>query len=156
MSVNKVILVGHLGKDPEMRYTPTGAGVCSFSLATNEFFQDRNGEPQKRTEWHRISVWGKNGENCSKYLKKGKQVYLEGRLHTRSWEDKNGQKHYATEINAHNVQFLGSKPEGHNEGSYNNNRNTSPEQPASASETMLNKSVQNNTDADFTADDVPF
>ena len=165
MSVNKVILVGNLGQDPEMRYTASGTAVCNLSLATKEVYQDRNGERQERTEWHRVVVWGKVGENCSKYLKKGRQVYLEGRLQTRSWEDKNGQKRYTTEINANNVQFLGSRPEGsQSENSYNNRRspsaqnssvpeeNTMPE----ASPAMLNKGQQESAESNFTADDVPF
>lgn len=106
--VNKVILVGNLGADPEMRYTPGGAGVCELRLATNEQWTDKNGQRQERTEWHRVVVWGKRAEVCSKYLSKGRQAYVEGRLRTRSWEDKEGQKRYTTEIIANDVQFLSS------------------------------------------------
>jgi len=107
--VNKVILVGNLGADPDMRYTPSGAGVCEFRLATNETWTDKSGQKQERTEWHRVVVWGKRGEVCSKYLSKGRQVYVEGRMRTRSWEDKDGNKRYTTEIIANDVQFLGGR-----------------------------------------------
>lgn len=105
--VNKVILVGNLGNDPEMRHIPSGAAVCEFRVATNESWNDREGKKQERTEWHRIVVWGKRAEICSRYLSKGRQVYLEGRLRTRSWEDREGNKKFTTEIVANDVQFLG-------------------------------------------------
>ena len=107
-SVNKVILVGNLGADPELRYTSGGQPVCELRIATNESWNDKQGQRQERTEWHKIVVWGKTGENCSKYLSKGRQVYLEGRLQTRSWDDKDGNKRYTTEIIANDVQFLSS------------------------------------------------
>ena len=111
--VNKVILVGNLGHDPEMRYTPSGAGVCEFRLATNESWTDRQGQRQERTEWHRVVVWGKRAELCSKYLSKGRQVFVEGKLRTRSWDDKDGNKRFTTEIVANDVQFLaGGGPGG--------------------------------------------
>ncbi len=105
--VNKVILVGNLGSDPESRMagdTP----VCNFSLATNESWKGKDGQKQDRTEWHRIIVWGKVGENCQKFLSKGRPVYIEGKLQTRSWEDKEGVKRYTTEVVARDVKFLGS------------------------------------------------
>jgi len=105
--VNKVILVGHLGADPDMRYTPSGQGVCEMRIATSESWNDKNGQRQERVEWHRIVVWGKRAEVCSKYLSKGRQVYVEGRIQTRSWDDKDGNKRYMTEIIAQDVQFLG-------------------------------------------------
>ena len=111
-SVNKVILVGNLGADPDMRYTSSGTGVCELRVATNERWTDKQGNPQERTEWHRIVVWGKMGENCSKYLSKGRSVFVEGRLQTRSWEDKEGNKRYTTEIIANDVQFLGGRGAG--------------------------------------------
>jgi single-strand DNA-binding protein len=112
MSVNKAILVGRLGKDPETRYTPSGQGVCNFNLATDESFKDRNGERQKRTEWHRIVLWGKLAEIAQQYLKKGSLVYIEGRIQTRQWDDKNtGQKRYSTEIVGSTMKMLGSKGE---------------------------------------------
>jgi len=106
--VNKVILVGNLGKDPELRNTTSGTSVCEFSIATGESWKGKDGQMQERTEWHRIIVWGKLGENCAKFLSKGRQVFLEGRLQTRSWEDKDGNKRYTTEIVARDVQFLGT------------------------------------------------
>ena len=105
--VNKVILVGRLGQDPEIKYTTGGQAVAKFSVATSETWNDKTGQKQERTEWHRITVWGKLGELCGKYLAKGRQVYLEGRLQTRSYEDQQGQKKYSTEIVANTVQFLG-------------------------------------------------
>ncbi|MGH7724366.1 MAG: single-stranded DNA-binding protein [Candidatus Eiseniibacteriota bacterium] len=110
MSVNKVILVGNLGKKPELRYTPGGQAVANFTLATNERWGGRDGQPaQERTEWHRIVVFGRTAENCGQYLDKGRQVYIEGRLQTREWQDKEGQKRYTTEIVANTVQFLGGR-----------------------------------------------
>ncbi len=109
MSVNKVILVGRLGRDPETRYTGGGQAVCNFSLATDESFKDRSGERQKRTEWHKIVVWGKTAEIAQQYLKKGTQVYLEGRIQSREWTDKEGQKRTSYEIVATDFRFLGSK-----------------------------------------------
>ena len=105
--VNKVILVGNLGADPDMRYTPSGQGVCELRVATSESWNDKNGQRQERTEWHRIVVWGKRAEVCSKYLSKGRQVYVEGRIQTRTYDDKDGNKRYITEIIAADVQFLG-------------------------------------------------
>lgn len=105
--VNKVILVGHLGADPDMRYTPSGQGVCELRLATSESWNDKNGQRQERTEWHRVVVWGKRAEICSKYLAKGRQVYIEGRIQTRNYDDKDGNKRYITEVIAADVQFLG-------------------------------------------------
>jgi single-strand DNA-binding protein len=110
--VNKVILVGHLGADPEMRYTQSGSGVCELRVATNETWNDKSGQRQERTEWHRVVVWGKLAELCSKFLSKGRLVYVEGRLRTRSWDDKDGNKRYTTEIIANDVQFLGGREGG--------------------------------------------
>jgi single-strand DNA-binding protein len=111
-SVNKVILIGRLGKDPEMRFTQGGRAVTSFSLATNENWTDQSGERQERTEWHRIVTWGKLAENCAKLLNKGKQVYIEGRLQTRSWDDRDGNKRYTTEIVANAMQILSAMEGG--------------------------------------------
>jgi single-strand DNA-binding protein len=108
MSVNKVILVGRLGQNPEVRYTPGGAAVANFSVATNESWNDKSGQKQERTEWHRVVVWSKLAELCGQYLTKGRQVYLEGRLQTRQWQDKDGQTKYTTEVHAQTVQFLGA------------------------------------------------
>ena len=107
-SVNKVILVGNLGRDPELRYTPGGQAVANFTMATTRNWTDKDGKKQERTEWHRIVAWGKLGETCGQYLSKGRQVYIEGRLETREWNDKDGHKRQTTEINALEIVFLGS------------------------------------------------
>lgn len=106
--INKVIIVGRLGQDPEMKTLAQGSVVTRLNVATSETWMDKNGQKQERTEWHRISVWGKLAELCGKYLAKGRQVYVEGKLQTRSWEE-NGNKRYATEITAQTVQFLGGQ-----------------------------------------------
>jgi single-strand DNA-binding protein len=106
-SVNKVILVGNLGADPELKYTPSSRALCNLRIATTEVYKDKGGQRQEKTEWHRVTVWGDQAENCSKYLAKGRSVYIEGRLQTRSY-DKDGQKHYATDVVADRVVFLGS------------------------------------------------
>lgn len=111
MSVNKVILIGRLGSNPDVRYTPSGAAVANFNIATNEFWNDKNGQKQERTEWHRIVVWGKQAQLCGEYLTKGRQIYIDGRLQTRQWQDKDGQNRYTTEVIANTVQFLGSAGE---------------------------------------------
>ena len=111
-SVNKVILVGNLGKDPELKYTGSGIAVCNFSLATTEKWTTPQGQLQEKTEWHRVTVWKKQAENCGKYLKKGSAAYVEGRLTTRSWDDQQtGQKRFSTEITAESVKFLGGARE---------------------------------------------
>ena len=107
MSVNKVILIGNLGKDPEVRYTANGRAVARFPIATSEIWNDAEGNRQERTEWHNIIVWGKQGETCGQYLAKGRQAYIEGSIRTRTNHDKNGQKRYVTEIIAQRVRFLG-------------------------------------------------
>jgi len=108
--INKVILIGRLGSDPEVRYTPSGVAVANFNIATSEEWKDKDsGEKKERTEWHRIVVWRRLGEICGEYLSKGRQVYIEGRLQTRDWEDRDGNKRYTTEIVATDVQFLGSR-----------------------------------------------
>ena len=113
MSLNKAILIGHLGRDVEMRYTPNGTAVANFSLATSEKWTDNSGDKKERTEWHRIVAFGKLGEICGEYLSKGRQVYIEGRIQTRDWEDKEGVKRYTTEIVANQMLMLGgNKTEG--------------------------------------------
>jgi len=110
--VNKVILVGNLGRDPELRHTPQGQAVANFTMATSENWMGRDGQKQERTEWHRVVVWGKLAELCGKYLAKGRKAYIEGKLQTRSWDNKEGQKQYTTEIVANVVQFLDSAGAG--------------------------------------------
>ena len=116
-SVNKVILVGNLGKDPEVKFTPSGTPVAKFSLATNESFKDKSGQWQERTEWHNIVAWQRLAEIVGEYVKKGSKVYIEGRLQTSSWDDKEtGQKKYKTEIIANDLVLLGGRGEGDSEG----------------------------------------
>lgn len=125
-SVNKVILIGNLGRDPELKSTQSGAAVCNFSIAATEKWKGKDGDWQESTEWHKITAWGKQAENCDKYLNKGSSVYVEGRLETRSWDGKDGEKKYSTDIVAQKVVFLGggqgatrghspSSPSQHNE-----------------------------------------
>ena len=111
-SVNKVILVGNLGKDPEVRYMPNGDAVANFSIATTDTWKDKNGMRQERTEWHNISMYRRLAEIAGEYLKKGSSVYVEGRLQTRKWQDKNGQDRYTTEIICDQMQMLGGKGGG--------------------------------------------
>src|SRR5687768_2344684 len=106
-SVNKVILVGNLGRDAELRYTPGGAAVATINLATTEVWNDKAGQKQEKTEWHRVVLWGKTAESLNEYLTKGKQIYVEGRLQTRQWDDKDGNKRYTTEIRGDRVVLLG-------------------------------------------------
>src|SRR5437773_3371194 len=106
-SVNKVILVGNLGRDAELRYTPSGAAVATINMATTEVWNDKGGQRQEKTEWHRVVLWGKSAESLSEYLTKGKQIYVEGRLQTRQWDDKDGNKRYTTEIRGDRIVLLG-------------------------------------------------
>src|SRR3954469_16925337 len=106
-SVNKVILVGNLGRDAELRYTPGGAAVATINMATTEVWNDKAGQRQEKTEWHRVVLWGKTAESLKEYLIKGKQIYVEGRLQTRQWDDKDGNKRYTTEIRGDRVVLLG-------------------------------------------------
>ena len=115
--VNKAILVGNLGRDPELRTTPNGQSVVNFTLATSETWTDKSGERVERTEWHRIVVWGRTAETCAQYLSKGRTVYIEGRIQTREWEDKDGHKRYTTEINANTVNFIGPRGSSGDSGS---------------------------------------
>ena len=105
--MNKAIIVGRLGQNPEVKFLPSGQAVSNFSVATNESWTDKEGVKQERVEWHRVVVWGKTAENCGKYLTKGRQVLVEGKIQTREWDDKAGVKKYTTEIQAQSVQFLG-------------------------------------------------
>lgn len=117
--VNKVILIGNLGADPELRYTSGGSAVADLRLATSRKYTTKDGNSKEDTQWHRIVVWGKQAEHCKEYLSKGRQVYVEGRLQTRQWEDRDGNKRYTTEVVAERVQFLGGGGRGGgNEGGY--------------------------------------
>ena len=108
-SVNKVILVGNLGRDAELRYTPGGAPVATLNMATTEVWNDKGGQKQEKTEWHRVILWGKTAESLNEYLTKGKQIYVEGRLQTRSWDDREGNKRYTTEVRADQMIMLGTR-----------------------------------------------
>ena len=116
-SVNKVILVGHLGRDPEGKYLPSGEMVANFSMATTESWKDKSGEKKEETEWHRVSFFGKTAEVICEYVKKGSQIYVEGRIQTRKWTDKDGVEKYSTEIRGDRMQMLGSKASGDSERS---------------------------------------
>ena len=110
-SVNRVILIGNLGKDPDLRYTPSGQPVAKFPIATSERWKDKDGQFQQRTDWHNIVAWGRQAEICKEYLKKGSPVYIEGRIQSRSYDDKDGNRKYITEIIANRIQMLGKKGE---------------------------------------------
>ena len=148
MSVNKVILVGRLGRDPETRYTSGGQAVCNFSLATDESYKDRSGERQKRTEWHKIVLWGKLAELAQQYLKKGSQVYIEGRIQSRQWDDKEGQKRTSFEIVATGMKFLGG---GRGDGSMG--RSPEPEMGHSAA---MEEPMGPGGGAEISDEDIPF
>ncbi len=141
--INKVILVGRLGRDPEMRYTPSGTAVVNFSLATDERWSS-NGETQSRTEWHNIVVWSKLAEICNQYLTKGRLVFIEGRLQTRDWEDKDGNKRRTTEIVASDMKMLGGRREG------------APVGQTVAAETGSSSESSNDMEVGITDDDIPF
>ena len=123
-SINKVILVGRLGKDPETRFTPSGKAVTNFSMATSESWKDAGGERQEKTEWHKVQIWGPLAEISAKYLSKGKLVYIEGRLQSRSWDADDGSKRYTTEIVANNMTMLDGKGD-------NSEKPNNPEKPES-------------------------
>jgi len=150
MSVNKVILLGRLGQNPEVRHTPSGASVANFSLATNETWMDKNGQKQERTEWHRIVVWGKLADLCGQYLTKGRQAYVEGRLQTRQWQDKDGQTKYTTEVQAQTVQFLGGGV-GAGAGQGAGGPSSDSDSPSEPSGTDVGRA-----EPSFTEDDIPF
>ncbi len=145
--VNKVILVGNLGKDPEVRHLENGAAVANFSIATSETYKDKNGERQTQTEWHNIVLWRGLAEIAEKYLRKGNQVYIEGKLRTRSWDDKDGVTRYTTEIVGDNMTMLGSKGDSGNDG--NNNQKTSSD---NASYTQPETQIEETNESD----DLPF
>lgn len=152
-SVNKAILMGNLGQDPELRYTANGTAVCTLSIATTEVRNDPNAGRQERTEWHRVVVWNKQAENCAKYLAKGRTVYVEGRIQTRSWDDQSGQKRYTTEVVAQTVQFIGNNSTSQGRDQYHDqtqNFTPPPQNPENASD--------NNFGGPETAslDDIPF
>jgi single-strand DNA-binding protein len=137
-SLNRVMLIGNLGQDPELRYTQNQSAVVTLSVATTDV-RMQDGQRQEFTEWHRVVVWGKQAENCSKYLTKGRPVFIEGRIQTRSWEDKQGQKRYTTEVVAQNVKFLGSASRSDSPGassSYGQNHEPQPQYGSGSSGNM--------------------
>ena len=161
MAINKVILIGNLGKDPEVRYSPSGQAVCNLSIATSESWTDKNGQKQEKTEWHRVVVFSKLAELCAQYLQKGRQAYIEGKLQTRSWQDKDGQTRYTTEVVAQSVQFLG----GNAGRAANNNAEYGSQAPAAGAYNAAPAYDNNNAavagsnfqaEPTFTEEDVPF
>jgi single-strand DNA-binding protein len=153
-SVNKVILIGNLGKDPEVKYTPSGTAVAKFSLATNERYKDKNGEWQDRTEWHNIVAWQRTAEIAGEYLKKGRTVYIEGRLRTDSWEDKNThEKKYRTEIVVSDLVLLGGGQRGEGEETGGGGRSR-----AASANTMDQRGPSEDftQSAEITDEDIPF
>ncbi len=150
-SLNKVMLIGHLGRDPEVRYTSAGDAVANLALATSETWKDKNGEKQERTEWHRVSMFGRQAEIAGEYLKKGSSVYIEGRLQTRKWNDKDGNERYTTEIIADRMQMLGSS--GGNGGS-EPARQARPQEQGGYRSSAPSKKPENH--ADSFEDDIPF
>ena len=149
--INKVILVGNLGKDPELSYLPSGQSVAKFSLATSRSYKDKSGELKEETEWHNIVAWGKLGEICAQYLSKGRQAYIEGRIQTRTWEGRDGNKRTSVDIVASDVQMLGGRGEGGSGGAPRSSSETRSSAPAAEDDLD-----QSQTAADITDDDIPF
>ena len=155
-SVNKVILVGNLGRDPEMRYMPSGDAIASFSVATTDTWKDKSGAKQEKTEWHRISMFGKQAEIAGQYLKKGSSVYIEGRLQTRKWTDKEGHERQTTEVVADRMQMLGGR--GGNAFEVMDDDNDAPQQrPAARPQApSASKPAGSGSGFDDFEDDIPF
>ncbi|MBG56286.1 MAG: single-stranded DNA-binding protein [Deltaproteobacteria bacterium] len=155
-NLNKVTLIGRLGQDPEIRYTQSGSAVANATIATNDFWTDKQGEKQERTEWHSLVLWGKLADLAQSYLKKGSQVYVEGRLQTRDWEDQQGQKHYKTEVVVTTMQFLDSKI-----SDADSVPSTSPTYRDNSTSSEYSKNAKSNStdskeDDDYIKDDIPF
>ena len=151
--INKVILVGNLGKDPELSYLPSGQSVAKFSLATSRRYKGKDGEFKEETEWHNIVAWGKTGEICAQYLKKGGQAFVEGRIQSRTWEGKDGQKRTSVENVADNVVLLGGRGEG---GSAGAPRASSGQRSSAPSEPVPEENLDQSSPAGITDDDIPF
>ena len=160
--INKVILIGNAGADPELRYTPGGSAVSNFSIATNESWTNSSGERQERTEWHRIVVWGRLAEICNQYLRKGSKVYIEGKLQTSSWEGQDGVKRYTTEVVAREMQLLDSRSDmdGNYGGGTPQSQQAAPQPQAGATTTAPAQGQGGTSESDsppYTADDdLPF
>jgi len=144
MSFNKIILIGNLGRDPELRYTPQGTPVCSFTMATNEKRKDRSGENQDVTTWFRVTFWGRQAETASQFLTKGKPIYVEGRLRIEEWNDRDGKPRYTLEVHATDMQFIGQRSDEPGAG-------TSPSNKAAPS-----NNTPNENEAEIADDDIPF
>src|SRR3954447_15495703 len=144
-SVNKVILVGNLGRDAELRYTPGGAAVSTINMATTEVWNDKAGQRQEKTEWHRVVLWGKSAESLAEYLTKGKQIYVEGRLQTRQWDDKDGNKRYTTEIRSDRIVLLSGSGGGGRGGSMDR-----------GGDSMAGAAPAPDSSEPLTDDDIPF
>jgi single-strand DNA-binding protein len=152
-SVNKVILIGNLGKDPEVRYLPSGDAVTNISVATTDTWKDKSGEKQEHTEWHRVAFFGKTAEIAGEYLKKGSPVYIEGRIRTRKWQDKEGQDRYSTEIVADRMQLLGGRGAG---GGGGGGGEPMAREPATASASASKAPARKGGAFDEMDDDIPF
>lgn len=150
-SVNRVTLLGHLGKDPEMKYTPSGQAVTKLRLATSDRWKDKNGEWQDRTEWHDVVLWAKMAETANQYLNKGSQVFIEGRLQTTSWDDKEGKKHYRTEIVANDMVLLGGRGAGSGGG-----ERPEPARNSRAGDDLSEPVPASGRGPEITDDDIPF
>lgn len=157
-SVNKVILVGNLGRDPEMRFMPNGEAVCNFSIATTDSWKDKSGQKQERTEWHNIVIYRKLAEIAGEYLKKGRPVYIEGRLQTRKWQTKEGQDRYTTEIIADQMQMLGGREGGGGSSSYDasDEDQSRPQQTSRPAQATPAQQPASGGDFDAFEDDIPF
>lgn len=154
-SVNKVILIGNLGRDPETRYMPDGGAITNISLATTETWKDKNGDKQEKTEWHRVAFFGKLAEIAGEYLKKGSQCYVEGRLQTRKWQDKDGQDKYTTEIVADRMQMLGSR-QGMGGGDRGGAGGDMPERESGGARPTSKPAAKSGGKFDDFEDDIPF
>jgi single-strand DNA-binding protein len=156
-SVNKVIIIGNLGRDPETRYMPEGGAITNISVATTETWKDKNGEKQEKTEWHRVAFFGKLAEIAGEYLKKGSQVYVEGRLQTRKWQDKDGVDKYTTEIVANAMQMLGSRQGmGGGAGAGGGAEREMPEREPGAAKGAAKPAAKSGGKFDDFEDDIPF
>ena len=154
MSINKVILIGNLGQNPEVKHSASGQAICNLSIATNESWTDKNGQKQEKTEWHRVVVFGKLAEICGQYLQKGRQAYIQPKLQTRSWQDKDNQTRYTTEIVAQSVQFLGGNAGASR--SSNQEYGNSGYGASQGSNSNYGAGASFQSEPTFTEEDVPF
>lgn len=155
-SLNKVLLIGNLGKDPEVRYMPNGDAVANFSIATTESYKDRNGDKQDKTEWHNITMYRKLAEIAGQYLKKGSQVYLEGKIQTRKWQDKEGKDRYTTEIICDEMKMLGGRAGGDSSSSYQGGNEAPAFTPSAAPRASAPSRPAAPKPVDEFEDDIPF